>query len=284
MSRYLSRLAALTLNRLEPLLPRQMSRFETPIDIVPYDNKGLDTFQDALPAYRQTSMARTTDPSTMAQKSVIAPVDRPAKKESGKQDPAKIVEPSELIINPSELNGAWPKPSPVQGVASSDVKPDVKPNTRQSTSTIQPVDKPVAPTPTAYGIRKEALPTENSYALIDRIQERFTETRRSELIIKEAASPDANQKTSKPGELPHPTPVKPSSIIVRPEQSTAGQHTRDQAAPPATATTPAPTVQVTIGRIEIRATQVTDKPVLKTRVNTAMSLDDYLKQRNGGRA
>ncbi len=46
-----------------------------------------------------------------------------------------------------------------------------------------------------------------------------------------------------------------------------------------------PTIQVTIGRIEIRATQNTDKTPAKPRTaSTTLSLDDYLKQRNGGRS
>jgi hypothetical protein len=53
----------------------------------------------------------------------------------------------------------------------------------------------------------------------------------------------------------------------------------------ATEAGPVPTIQVTIGRIEIRATQVADKPVAKPRAsNNTMSLDDYLKQRNGGKS
>jgi hypothetical protein len=47
--------------------------------------------------------------------------------------------------------------------------------------------------------------------------------------------------------------------------------------------TDAPTIQVTIGRVEIRAT-VASTPTRKTPTHTpAMSLDEYLKQRNGSR-
>lgn len=50
-------------------------------------------------------------------------------------------------------------------------------------------------------------------------------------------------------------------------------------------TAPAPSIQVTIGRIEIRATQSADKPTSKPRAAaTTMSLDDYLNRRNGGRS
>lgn len=47
--------------------------------------------------------------------------------------------------------------------------------------------------------------------------------------------------------------------------------------------TDAPTIQVTIGRVEIRAT-VASTPARKTPTHRpAMSLDEYLKQRNGSR-
>jgi hypothetical protein len=49
-------------------------------------------------------------------------------------------------------------------------------------------------------------------------------------------------------------------------------------------TTPAPTIQVTIGRIEIRATQVAQKSEKKSYASNTLSLDDYLKQRNGGKS
>lgn len=50
---------------------------------------------------------------------------------------------------------------------------------------------------------------------------------------------------------------------------------------------PAPTIRVAIGRIEVRAiTRPPAPPTQRTapaRPGSALSLDDYLKQRNGGR-
>jgi hypothetical protein len=44
-----------------------------------------------------------------------------------------------------------------------------------------------------------------------------------------------------------------------------------------------PTIQVTIGRIEVRATVAAATPARKTPAKSpTMSLDEYLKQRNGG--
>jgi hypothetical protein len=118
------------------------------------------------------------------------------------------------------------------------------------------------------------------------VQEHFTETTHSELIIKEVLVADSRKKES-----PHSAPVKPVSIAVRSEQITRISNIPSQANTQIPASqsgsetpTPAPTIQVTIGRIEIRANQGTEKSVTKPRAtNTTMSLDDYLKQRNGGR-
>jgi len=284
MSRYLSHLAALTLNRVGSVQPRLASRFETPVDMGPSDNNRLDVqaFQVAPPAHEQPSAVTATD-SPVEQKFVTTPVNVQAKKESGGQDHPMIDQPAEFMINKPESPGGLPKPSPVQGMAAFDTKL----NTERSTRRAQPVDKPVPQT--FYGIRKDAQPTESAHTLVERIQERFTETTHSELAIREVAIPNATQKTSRPEESPRLAPVKPAGIVVRPEQSTARQNAPSQTSgrfvPSATDATPAPTVQVTIGRIEIRATQIADKPAAKSRTaNTTMSLEDYLKQRNGGRA
>ena len=48
---------------------------------------------------------------------------------------------------------------------------------------------------------------------------------------------------------------------------------------------PAPAIHVTIGRIEVRATPPTPAKVEKRQPQTApVSLDEYLRQRNGGRS
>jgi hypothetical protein len=285
MSRYLSHLAALTLNRVEPLQPRLASRFETPINMGPFENNRLDIVQEsqaASPTHVQPSTLNTAK-SPVTHKIVTAPINVQANKDCGGQNHPMVDQPTEFIINKPESPGGLPKPSPVQSMAAFDTKL----NTEQSTRRAQSVDKPV--TQTSYGIRKDVLPTERTHTLVEHIQERFTETTHSELVIREVALPHATQKNSSPEESPRPAPVKPASIVVRSEQPTARQNTPSQTdvrfVQSATDATPTPTVQVTIGRIEIRATQITDKPAAKLRTaNTTMSLEDYLKQRNGGRA
>lgn len=269
MSRYLSHLAALTLHQVEPVQPRLASRFETPVDMGPADGNRLDAVQEL---HVQPSTVTPTE-SPVAQKIVTAPVNVQPKQE---HNPPKIVEHTEFIINKPESPADLPKPSPVQGMAAFDTKP----NTEQSNRTALPVDKPVVQT--SYGIRKDALPPESKHTLVE-------QTIRIERVTTEVAASGANPKSVKLEESQHPAPVKPASIVTRPEPSPAGPNTVSQTGirslPSDTDAAPAPTVQVTIGRIEIRATQVADKPSVKAHsANTAMSLDDYLKQRNGGKA
>ena len=82
----------------------------------------------------------------------------------------------------------------------------------------------------------------------------------------------AKTSSIKPAELPHPIP---GSFIKPPRRSSNSQ----AHLPP-----PAPTVQVTIGRVEVRATPA---PLVKQsppRVAPKLTLEDYLRGRNGERA
>lgn len=279
MSRYLSHLAALTLNRVEPVHPRLASRFETPFDTRPGDNNRLDMVQElqAGPSTHVQPSTVNTEKSPATHKIVTAPITIQANKNSVGQDHPIVDQPTGRLINKPESPGDLPKPSPNAF--------DTKLNTEHSNQRAQPVDK--SDSQTFNGIH--ALPMESTHTLVERIQEHFIETTHSELVIREMATPNATQKNSSSEESPRPAPVKPSSIVTRSEQPTARQKTPSQTdvrfVQSATDATPAPTVQVTIGRIEIRATQIADKPAAKPRAaNTTMSLEDYLKQRNGGRA
>jgi hypothetical protein len=81
--------------------------------------------------------------------------------------------------------------------------------------------------------------------------------------------------------LARPDPTQPAPVIARP-------HSRpylEPAPPPTTCSTarPAPTIQVTIGRLEVRTTPPPLPPSKERSTPLVMSLDDYLRQRNGGR-
>ncbi|MDQ3929215.1 MAG: hypothetical protein M3328_08720 [Chloroflexota bacterium] len=97
-----------------------------------------------------------------------------------------------------------------------------------------------------------------------------------------APEPDAPLEHVAPPE--GPPPVEPGAVRRRPEGHPEGDQREPRLAAPEPS---APTIRVSIGRIEVRA--VTPPPMLPERRDTparpgpALSLDDYLKERNEGR-
>jgi hypothetical protein len=81
--------------------------------------------------------------------------------------------------------------------------------------------------------------------------------------------------------LARPDPTHPAPVIARPHE----RPYLEPAPPPTTPSMakPAPTIQVTIGRLEVRATPPPTPPSKQRSTPPAMSLDDYMRQRNGGR-
>lgn len=305
MSRYLSHLAALTLKQLVSVQPRLASRFETPVDRGASAHNGLDAAQETRvsmpygperpstvnapdsPDHMKLMQSRmvsqfesplSREPSTdnrldaARETQVTKPIvptlitvstESQANKASNGQDHPKLVQPSEFKFNPSEPLGEQQKTSSNKNFSLVD----------------QTLDKLVEQA--LQAAHKGIRATENERTLVERVQEHFTETTHNEhqtIIKTEASTP--------------PGPVKPLSIKPWPEQYTFGSNTPGQSSAQIltagqfnTEAIPAPAIQVTIGRIEIRATQVADKPVAKpSATSNTMSLDDYLKQRNGGKS
>ncbi len=264
MSQYLSHLAALTLNQVEAVQPRLASRFETSVAKGFSDNDDMAVTQEERISYsphsQSSSLAVSGIPVT--QKTSTPPAE--TKKEPARQDQLNVVERNEPVTDKYDLSGDKQKLSLGQSFSQFESEQSGR------------VDK------------------ESTHTLVERVREHFTETTHREFVTREitAILPDAKQNKARFEEPPHSVPVKPASIVVRTEQSTVESNTPGQFDIQQTPTTqsamnaiPAPTIQVTIGRIEIRATQLADKSTTKPRsVSTTMSLDDYLKQRNGGKA
>lgn len=316
MSGYLNQLAALTLNQVQPVQPRLASRFETPVDRDGNDNIKLDVAQElpvsAPPIHPQFSMVSPSDnliskevetaptlpvsvppihpqPSmvsasdhSISQKVETAPTgDRMMRNTNGHDQP-QASEQTGLRTEKLKLRNDQQAPVLSQSVSAI--------NQEQASRAVPPVNKPVAAE--FQETHKNPKPIESTHTRIERLQEHFfTETTHKELIIKAVTSLDSGEKNEKAGEISHSVPVKPANIAVRSAQSTIESLPVKQAgnqhipfAQSDTETTPAPTIQVTIGRIEIRATQTAEKSTAKPRAaSTAMSLDDYLSRRNGGR-
>ena len=115
----------------------------------------------------------------------------------------------------------------------------------------------------------------------------------TEPVTHKLAIPDKDQKDqqdtkkiqSDKVESTNTTAASPGKWVVEPHIQT---YTAPKESPRLEAinnTAPAPSIQVTVGRIEIRATPSSDKPTsLPRAAATTMSLDDYLNRRNGGKS
>ena len=318
MSHYLSHLAALTLNQVKPIQPRLASRFEMPIE----RGNDVDTAQEsgvAPPVHSQSAPVIMTD-IPVAQK-VVTPATE-IQKEPSNQEPFRIIERTEFVIKKSESPSGEQPLSLAQNVAPIDIKqasrvtPLVSEIVRQQPSYSIPKDLPATENTRTIVERVQEHFTETTHnefvireliAPLDAQQKsgRFEDPPRAasvkptstvvhseQSIVERNTSNQATDQADKKINIEtslRPAPVKPVSIIVQAEHSTAASNIPNKAVPSAQfdteATPPAPTIQVTIGRVEIRATQVSDKSAAKPcAVSTAMSLDDYLKQRSGGKS
>jgi hypothetical protein len=218
----------------------------------------------------------------VAQTVITASADSHFKKASKGQDQPKVVQPIEFRVKDS-MSLSEVEKTPLNKNFSLVDKEHVIP-------VAQVVNKPVDQV--FQAARKEVLPTEHLRTIVEHVQEHFTETTYNELVIREVAVPDEKQEIIKLQTSTSPVPVKPVSIKPWSEQPIAGLNSSSQSSnqqlmadQSGSDTTPSPTIQVTIGRIEIRATQVAQKPAKKSyATSNTLNLDDYLKQRNGGKS
>jgi hypothetical protein len=81
--------------------------------------------------------------------------------------------------------------------------------------------------------------------------------------------------------VPTPPPIVPR-VVTRVEPAPAVQPPRFEV-PPVIQSEPSETINVTIGRVDVRAVFSSQAPKAPVRTSSASSLDDYLKQRSEGR-
>ncbi len=272
-------------DRMNLMQSRMINQLEVPVARERSAHNILDEAQDAQVSKPhepvQPTMVTATD-KPVVPTVITVPTEGQAKKASNGQDQPKPVQPTEFKFKQSESLGEQQKTSSSKNFSLVD-KAYVIP-------AAQSVNKPVEQA--FQAAHKDIRSTENVRTLVERVQEHFTETTHNELVIREVAVPVEHQTIIKPDASTSPAPVKPVSIKTWSEQYTFGSNSLNQSRAQKltadlsdTEAAPVPTIQVTIGRIEIRATQVADKSVAKPRAaNNTMSLDDYLKQRNGGKS
>lgn len=284
MSRYLNHLAALTLNQVEPVQPRLTSRFEASGEgekIGSLGNTGENqdmSVGEALVNARTPDIVETQAPIDELIKSVM---------------PTFLQVESQLDGGQKQANRAKPATSVKASINQAPKVPDAQPERAwPPMGLFKPINTQSKPiTQSAKAVKQPFQPrrAEQTLNTIERSQEQLFTTTHSEFVSKETAHGDNFQDIKRWEDIPRPVPVKPTRITVRSEQSAAtpvpAQSTQAASAPAEQVEAPEPTIQVTIGRIEIRATQTPDKPTAKPRAaSTTMSLDDYLKQRNGSKS
>ncbi len=308
MSRYLNHLAALTLHQVEPVQPRLASRFETSVDKGLSGHNGLDVVQESPASMPHEPVQVSTTKGNLEHTKLMQPrqdsqFEIPAVRESSNNSLLDVNPETQVLkqhqpVQPTTIN-ATGKPVAQTGITAPTELPVKKTSSDKNFSlvdkehvipAVQSVNKPVDQA--FQAARKDGLPTEHLRTIVEHVQEHFTETTYNELVIREVTVPDEKQKIIKPQTSTPPAPVKPVSIKPWSEQPIVGlnspSHSSNQqlmADPSGSDTTPSPTIQVTIGRIEIRATQVTQKPAKKSyATSNTLNLDEYLKQRNGGKS
>jgi len=283
MSKYLNHLAALTLNQVEPVQPRLTSRFEASGDGEKIGSLGNTGANQDMKIGEALATAHTPDIVETQ-----PPIDALIKSDT----PNFLQVKSQVDGGQKQGNRAKPAASVKASINQAPKVPDAQPeHTWPPMGLFKPSNtqaKPIAQTAKAVKQPFQPRRVEQTLNTIERSQEQLFATTHSEFVSQEIAV-DSFQEVKRWEDMPRPVPVKPARITVRSEQLAATpapvQSTQAASTPAEQVEAPESTIQVTIGRIEIRATQTPDKPVPKPRaVSTTMSLDDYLKQRNGSKS
>jgi hypothetical protein len=287
MNNYLSYLAARSLAQADVILPRPSSLFETaasptsPLDLEeqtvaePHLPELPSSLSPAAPAVRQ--LQPEPEPTVTA---VFAPPDH-------QEHITPHVSPlPEWLL---QLQGLRQQPPPVHSTTLPPVAP-APPMDAPAGPSPEPVTA-VAPPPTLTQIVTPSPTTPAPETIIER---RHTETRLverterrpliSETVIEQNVYP-----------RPEPQPAPPQNNVVSAlqnvEQKVVVTETRPYTPPAQSVPLPKqqlesvpPTIHVTIGRVEVRATQPAAEPKKRPprAQSPVMSLDEYLQQRANG--
>ncbi|NJA05301.1 hypothetical protein HC024_06090 [Methylococcaceae bacterium WWC4] len=262
MNGFLGQLAALTLHRIEALPPRLPGRFEAdssePFAADPFDppTEPLPPTPTLGPAIREPipTSPKTTVMRDDAAEQGVTNLDPPFARQA--QTPAEQPAAQPLLT---------PDPSVIPPLSS-----------RRETPAEPRI--PASADAAAPAVERE----------MTRIEERVTMLTERERVPGSDATPviaAANRQRQPESEplkpmIPLVAELKPIVPALTGFKDAVARQPVDVRPEP----TPMPTIQVTIGRIEIRATQTSEKSAAKPRpAQATMSLDDYLKQRDGGR-
>lgn len=281
---YLDNLVARNMPETAVIQPRPVSVFEPlPGMVTPFPDPAIAEEETAVippTAYPSPAMPATPPQpraSLTPDTAVSSPPIRPASAQP------------ESIRPLSEAGTRTPKPSPIEHTD--------RPR-KQSPVNIPPVHVEAIPKPPNHQVEPQSSAQINAPIII---KEQITQ------IIPKLETPEfpfpplaevAREKPAEPtpsaapaAAIPPAQPTKPvvPAVTLRTEQvktaAPAANQPGSHQPPVATSPEPIPTVQITIGRIEVRATPPTPAKAEKKPAPTpVLSLEDYLRQRNGGRS
>ena len=265
MSDFLSHLAAKNLNLVPVIQPRTLSLFEPVIPrtapgLGPHPDHDMLDISDSVESYAPRTVTTTRRPTVAARP---APIDPQARSDEPRLRQTPLTLPPRLE------------------------SPAIAPQLEQRregqreiinvTNIRSVVEQPIvhAPSSERVVIEKESVEPD-----------RAASPSRTECAVR----PTINEEPARV--TPHPIVTPVIERIVHERERTApsqaqrsdqvAHHTLPPIATQPTATEP-PTIHVTIGRIEVRATPPASPAKRSTPSSSALSLDDYLRARDGGK-
>lgn len=267
MSHYLSHLANLAFNHLDVVQPRLASRFENQDAPLASNPVEQDTFQNARAVpQRHEYIDQVPNPN----------FSRPL--QSNIQPLVENIYPTEIrvqeipVIKPAQVQDAIHQVTPMKLPATKTPPPAIMATNTIIERHIEQVSVP-SPRTTLQEIRIADAKHEHLQPMVIRESAKHLTAR------EDKPEPKTTEKREAASD-----PVKPASIRVKQiqiEPITAPAVNYSNIPRAEVDVTPTPTIHVSIGRIEIRASQTNSPAPTKPRASNGMSLDDYLKQRNG---
>ena len=296
MSDYLNNLAAKSLHLTEVIQPRLASLFEPPSlggrPVSSHSSANVETAHgEQLPGGPLLETPLTAQASS---RNVLT--SRPPMRELRRPPGALQQQPGGVADSSAGQHtgqAVSPQPLPLSVPQSVETRPEQflthpvpNPAQRTLTPTLAPRSHLNPPTlvPLVAGYENDAAPSRNTGE--QESQSAGAQNIRGNMERQIAVLEVPRSQNSKPPEL---VPIQARQFST-PARVVAPRHGVPRIEPAASARAepgetqePAPTIQVTIGRVEIRAT-VAATPAGKTSAKSpVMSLDEYLRQRNGGR-
>lgn len=269
MSNYLSQMATLAVNRAPVVQPRLASRFEGSVGAAPAEDMQEQAAQPPVsrPAVAPAEMA--TAATTPQRERTPTPI------------PVPVAQPAAPLLQSQP--GALPRPSLTEPVAPA--SPSAEPQLLVQELVREHIHEQPLLVPAS--VPSGSVPSSSESVVIEKHSEHsfFTEIHHEMAAPiaaeRQPASAKDGSKQEAPATLAKPPHIQTRIAVPEPIMQSALLQPAQTTEPSA----PAPSIQVSIGRIEIRANPASSSALAKSPAakSATLSLDDYLKQRKGDR-